>query len=82
MLVLGGSVFVGRAFVVEALRRGYDVTTFNRGITGVDVPGVEAIHGDREMTADLERLVHDRRWDAVVDVCGSPPGWWANPRAF
>ena len=56
MLVLGGSVFVGRAFVVEALRLGYDVTTFNRGITGVDVPGVEAVHGDREVTADLERL--------------------------
>ena len=73
MLVLGGSVFVGRAFVVEALRRGYDVTTFNRGITGVDVPGVEAIRGDREVTADLERLVDDRHWDAVVDVCGFTP---------
>jgi 2'-hydroxyisoflavone reductase len=73
ILVLGGSVFLGRALVVDALRRGYDVTTFNRGITGADVPGVEAIRGDREMTADLERLVDGRQWDAVVDVCGFTP---------
>ena len=73
ILVIGGSVFLGRAFVVEALRRGHDVTTFNRGITGVDVPGVEAVRGDRDVTADLERLVDGRHWDAVVDVCGFTP---------
>jgi 2'-hydroxyisoflavone reductase len=73
ILVLGGSVFLGRALVVDALRRGHDVTTFNRGITGADVPGVEAIRGDREVTADLERLVDGRQWDAVVDVCGFTP---------
>lgn len=71
--MLGGSVFLGRALVVEALRRGHDVTTFNRGITGVDVAGVEAIRGDREVTADLQHLVDGRRWDAVVDVCGFTP---------
>jgi 2'-hydroxyisoflavone reductase len=73
ILVIGGSVFLGRAFVVEALRRGHQVTTFNRGVTGADVPGVEAVRGDREVTADLERLVHGRHWDAVVDVCGFTP---------
>ncbi len=74
LLVIGGSVFLGRAFVEEALRRGNEVTTFNRGKTGVDVPGVEAVRGDREVTADLERLTDGRRWDAVVDVCGFTPG--------
>lgn len=73
ILVVGGSVFLGRAIVSEALRRGDSVTTFNRGVTGVDLPGVEAIRGDRTVTADLKRLADGRRWDAVVDVCGYVP---------
>jgi 2'-hydroxyisoflavone reductase len=73
ILVIGGSVFLGRAIVVEALRRGHRVTTFNRGRTGSDVPGVEIVRGDRQVTADLERLVDGRTWDAVVDVCGFTP---------
>jgi 2'-hydroxyisoflavone reductase len=73
ILVLGGSVFLGRAFALEALRSGHEVTTFNRGITGADVPGVETIRGDREVTADLDDLVRGQHWDAVVDVCGFTP---------
>jgi 2'-hydroxyisoflavone reductase len=73
ILVLGGSVFLGRAFVIEALRRGHEVTTFNRGVTGSDVPGVEVVRGDRAVAADLERLVNGRYWDAVVDLCGFVP---------
>lgn len=73
ILVIGGSVFLGRAIVSEALRRGDTVTTFNRGRTGVDLPGVEPVRGDRTVAADLERLAERRRWDAVVDVCGYVP---------
>lgn len=73
VLVLGGSQFLGRAIVVDALARGHEVTTFNRGQTGQDVPGVEVVHGDREVTADLERLVEGRSWDIVVDSCGYVP---------
>ncbi|WP_084957735.1 NAD-dependent epimerase/dehydratase family protein [Thermoactinospora rubra] len=73
VLVLGGSQFLGRAIVEEALRRGHEVTTFNRGKSGVDLPGVTAVHGDREATVDLERLVEGRRWDFVVDTCGYVP---------
>ena len=43
VLVLGGTAFVGRAVVEAALARGWRVTTFNRGQTGEDVPGVEPI---------------------------------------
>jgi 2'-hydroxyisoflavone reductase len=73
ILVIGGSVFLGRAFVTQALRRGDEVTTFNRGVSGADLPGVEAVRGDREVTDDLHRLVAGRRWDAVVDTCGFTP---------
>ncbi|MEV4614178.1 NAD-dependent epimerase/dehydratase family protein [Kitasatospora sp. NPDC049258] len=73
ILILGGSKFLGRAYVLEALARGHEVTTFNRGVSGADQPGVEAVHGDRTSPADLERLVSGRRWDAVVDTSGQQP---------
>ena len=73
ILVIGGTVFQGRAIVEEALRRGHEVTTFNRGKSGTDVEGVEAVRGDREVRADLERLVDGRTWDVVVDVFGIVP---------
>ncbi|MDI2127325.1 NAD-dependent epimerase/dehydratase family protein [Yinghuangia seranimata] len=73
ILVIGGSLFLGRSIVEEALKRGHKVTTFNRGRTGIDVPGVEAVRGDRENKQDLERLVGGRSWDAVIDVCGFTP---------
>jgi nucleoside-diphosphate-sugar epimerase len=73
LLVLGGTRFVGRAIVEEALRRGHEVTTFNRGQTGVDLAGVEAVHGDRESSDDLHRLVAGRSWDLVVDTSGYVP---------
>ncbi|GIH76564.1 NAD-dependent epimerase/dehydratase family protein [Planobispora longispora] len=72
-LVIGGSVFLGRAIVEEALRRGHEVTTFNRGVSGQDLPGVEAVRGNRESPEDLARLAEGREWDAVVDVCGFVP---------
>ncbi|MEV7966269.1 NAD-dependent epimerase/dehydratase family protein [Sphaerisporangium sp. NPDC088356] len=73
ILVIGGSVFLGRAIVEEALRQGHDVTTFNRGRSGEDLPGVTAVRGDREVAADLEALAAGGEWDAVVDVCGFTP---------
>ncbi|MFD0571573.1 NAD-dependent epimerase/dehydratase family protein [Kitasatospora gansuensis] len=73
LLVIGGSSFLGRAYVSEALRRGHRVTTFNRGLSGPDQPGVEAVRGDRNSPEDLARLVEGRRWDAVVDSAGQQP---------
>ncbi|TQF04827.1 NAD-dependent epimerase [Kitasatospora acidiphila] len=74
ILILGGSVFLGRAFAVEALARGHQVTTFNRGRSGPDLPGVEAVRGDRAVAADLAALVTGRsRWDLVIDTSGQQP---------
>ncbi|WP_062353344.1 NAD-dependent epimerase/dehydratase family protein [Herbidospora yilanensis] len=73
ILVIGGSVFLGRAVVEEALARGHDVTMFNRGVSRADRPDVESVHGDRENHDHLVRLVDGREWDAVVDVCGYTP---------
>ena len=72
LLVLGGTAFVGRAIVDDALQRGHEVTLFGRGRTGGDLfPGSERRRGDRD-TGDYASLV-DGRWDAVVDVSGYVP---------
>lgn len=72
LLVIGGTSFLGRAAVVEALARGWAVTTFNRGVSGPDVEGVEPLRGDRADPGALGQL-EQRRFDVVVDTCGFVP---------
>ncbi|MFE4517190.1 NAD-dependent epimerase/dehydratase family protein [Kitasatospora sp. NPDC056783] len=73
ILLLGGSSFLGRAYAAEALARGHRVTTFNRGRSAADLPGVEAVRGERDSGDDLARLAEGRRWDAVVDTSAQQP---------
>jgi len=73
ILLLGGSKFLGRAYAADALARGHEVTTFNRGVSRTDLAGVEAVHGDRTSPADLARLTAGRRWDTVIDTSGQQP---------
>jgi 2'-hydroxyisoflavone reductase len=71
LLVLGGTRFLGRHLVQEALARGHQPTLFNRGRTAPGLfAGVEELHGERD--GDLDAL-RGRRWDAVVDTCGYLP---------
>ncbi len=72
ILVLGGTSFVGRAIVEDALARGHEVTLFSRGQTNADLfPSVERRVGDRA-TGDYTALVGGT-WDATVDVSGYVP---------
>jgi 2'-hydroxyisoflavone reductase len=72
LLVLGGTVFAGRAIVADALRSGAEVTLFGRGKSGGDLfPGVPRLIGDRD-AGDYAAL-RDGSWDAVVDVSGYVP---------
>lgn len=70
LLVLGGTQFVGRSMVTEALARGHEVTLFNRGTRPDVFPDVEALQGDRD--GGLE-VLRGRTWDAVLDVSGYVP---------
>jgi nucleoside-diphosphate-sugar epimerase len=72
VLVIGGSVFLGRAVVAEALSAGAVVTVFNRGKSGPTPPGAEQIVGDRTSADDLAQLA-GRRFDVVVDTSGYVP---------
>ncbi|MBV9279378.1 MAG: epimerase [Chloroflexi bacterium] len=71
LLILGGTVFLGRHLVDAALARGHEVTLFNRGEHNPELfPAVEKLRGNRD--GDLASL-QGRRWDAVVDTCGYVP---------
>lgn len=72
ILLIGGTSFVGRAIAIEAIRRGHEVTTFNRGKTGPDVFGVEAIRGDRSYDEGLAAL-YGHSFDAAIDPGGLVP---------
>jgi 2'-hydroxyisoflavone reductase len=70
LLILGGTVFLGRHVVEAALVAGHDVTLFNRGHHPEVFPDVERLIGDRD--GDL-RALQGRTWDAVVDTSGYVP---------
>ncbi len=73
LLILGGTWFLGRTLAELAGSVGWQVTTFSRGRDGHDVPGTEALRGDRQNHADVTRLAAAGRWDAVVDTSGQVP---------
>ena len=71
LLILGGTVFLGRHVAVEALARGHEVTVFHRGRHGADLfPEAEHLIGDRG--SDLHAL-EGGAWDAAVDTSGYQP---------
>ncbi|MGC5022992.1 NAD-dependent epimerase/dehydratase family protein [Micromonospora sp. DT47] len=74
LLVLGGTGFVGGATVAEAVRRGWSVSVFNRGLHGAVPPGVHRLRGDRTAPDGLAALAGGE-WDLVVDT------WDGAPRA-
>jgi 2'-hydroxyisoflavone reductase len=71
VLILGGTVFLGRHLTEAAIAAGHDVTLFNRGQHNADLyPDIEKLRGDRDGELDaLKGLT----WDAVVDTCGYVP---------
>jgi nucleoside-diphosphate-sugar epimerase len=69
ILILGGTVFLGRHVVAEALARGHELTLYSRGEHGTVPEGVEHVRGDR---ADVTPL-QDGQWDAAIDTSGYDP---------
>lgn len=75
LLVLGGTLFLGRHVVEAALARGHDVTVFTRGRRELPWSArVEARTGDRDpRSAPGLAALHAGEWDAVVDTSGYVP---------
>ncbi len=71
ILVLGGTGFIGPHMVSEALRRGHDVTLFNRGRTNNELfPDLVTLNGDRDNGLDS---LKGKKWDVVIDNSGYVP---------
>ena len=67
VVVLGGSVFLGRAVVSEALALGAHVTVFNRGSRVPDwADQVTQVIGDRDVLEDLAQITA-LDLDTVID---------------
>jgi 2'-hydroxyisoflavone reductase len=73
ILILGGTMFVGRALVERLIEKpGYDITLFNRGKSNAGLfPEVKQIHGNRETDDILQ--VCNQHWDCVIDFSGYYP---------
>ncbi len=70
LLIIGGTRFVGRHLVNEALARGHELTLFNRGKNASVFPNVAQLHGDRDKDVSI---LKDKTFDAVIDTCGYIP---------
>jgi len=70
ILVIGGTIFLGRHIVQSAVLQGHEVTIFHRGKHNPHLfPTVRKIKGDRKK--DLSQL--DEKWDTLIDTCGYFP---------
>ena len=81
ILILGGTVFLGRAIATQALAAGHAVTLFNRGVSQPDAfapqDGLTQVQGDR-LDADTLAPLLSEPWDAIVDTCGTTVPMIAN----
>lgn len=69
ILVIGGTLFLGRSIVESALERGHELVLFHRGKTNRDLfadRGVESVFGDRRKAEDLDQI-SELDVDAVID---------------
>ncbi len=71
ILILGGTVFLGRHVVDAGRVAGHDVTLFHRGRSNPGLfPELEHVLGDRDGGLDA---LGDRTFDAVIDTSGYVP---------
>jgi nucleoside-diphosphate-sugar epimerase len=73
LLVLGGTRFVGRSVVMDALERGWQVDALNRGETAKLPEGARHLAADRTDPDQLSAALADGSWDLVVDTWARAP---------
>ncbi len=72
ILILGGTVFLGRWAAQAALERGHEVALLHRGVHGTDLFAGAAEHLLADRTGPLE-VLRGRRFDAAIDTSGYEP---------
>lgn len=71
LLVIGGSYFFGRVFVMLASKE-HDITVVNRGTYSMEALGVEQITGDRREEGVWQSCKED--YDVIIDFCAYEKG--------
>lgn len=73
VLFIGGTGNISSACTEEAIRKGYEVFHFNRGISSPDFKGVTTLHGDINNPSDRKELAKYGPFDIVTDfICFHP----------
>jgi nucleoside-diphosphate-sugar epimerase len=69
VLILGGTLFIGRRIALELLARGDDVMVVHRGQTETaELSGCAHVHVPRTALAEVAGQLHAWRPDAVIDT--------------
>jgi len=71
ILIIGGTIFLGRHLAVAARERGHDIRLFNRGRSNPGLFSDITIVGDRD--GGLSDALGDTGFDCVIDTCGYVP---------
>lgn len=71
VLVIGGSYFYGRVFVMEAVKS-HEVTVVNRGTYSMESLGARQLTGDRRDASWWKGVQED--YDVIVDFCAYEAG--------
>jgi len=74
ILLLGGSMFVGRVFSILAARTGeFEIHVVNRGRYPLNNPAISEYKCDRHDIAALGKTVPNLEFDALIDFCAYTP---------
>ena len=75
VLVIGGSMFTGRVFSIQASKNGgFELHVVNRGNYPMSLERVTQYKCDRHEPQIIANLVPDITYDALVDFCAYNPG--------
>jgi len=75
VLVIGGSVFTGRVFSIQASKSGeYDLHVVNRGNFPMELDRVNQYKCDRHSPRMIARMIPDITYDALIDFCAYTAG--------
>src|ERR1700722_20192684 len=84
VLIIGGTGLISRGIVKQLLRRGADVTVFNRAKRPDTLPkDVRRLVGDRADVPGMTQVARAGRYDVVIDmICFKPEQAAASIEAF